>query len=196
MLEVEALPKCSIIAAHRVPRRRTNPALPCSPRRAASPFSTPAKLRKHCLRADANHASPLAQASRLRSFAAPKILTVDDAKAVRRLVESALREFDCDVSEADNGFKALFAMERSLPVLILLDVNMPTLGGVEILTLLRSKPELKAIPVIMLTSPADHAVADQIAALGVSGTLMKPFTPDALIEKIRGVLDLKLRRSS
>ncbi len=126
----------------------------------------------------------------------PNILTVDDAKAVRRLVESALREFDCDVSEADNGFKALFAMERSLPVLILLDVNMPTMGGVEILTLLRSKPELKAIPVIMLTSPADHAVADQIAALGVSGTLMKPFTPGALIEKIRGVLDLKLRRSS
>ena len=121
----------------------------------------------------------------------PKILAVDDSKTVRLLAQSALRDFDCDVSEADNGFKALFAMERTLPDLILLDVNMPTMGGVEMLTLLSSKPELKAIPVIMLTSPADHAVSDEIAALGVSGTLMKPFTPAELIEKIRGVLDLK-----
>jgi CheY-like chemotaxis protein len=128
----------------------------------------------------------------------PNILTVDDAKTVRRLVESALRDFDCDVAESDNGFKALYAMERTLPDLLLLDVNMPTMGGVHLLELLRGseKPELKAIPTIMLTSPADHAVADQIAALGVSITLMKPFTPAQLIEKIRGVIDLKPRRSS
>jgi CheY-like chemotaxis protein len=95
------------------------------------------------------------------------------------------------VSEADNGFKALFAMERSLPDLILLDVNMPTMGGMQMLTLISGKPELKAIPVIMLTSPADHAVSGQIAALGVSTTLMKPFTPADLIAKIRGVIELK-----
>ena len=126
----------------------------------------------------------------------PKILAVDDSKTVRRLVESALREFDCEVNEATDGFKALFAMERTLPDLILLDVNMPTMGGVEMLTLLSAKPALKAIPVIMLTSPTDHAVSDQIAALGVSGTLMKPFSPAALVEKIRRVLDLKPHRSS
>jgi CheY-like chemotaxis protein len=122
----------------------------------------------------------------------PKILTVDDAKTVRRLAESALRDFDCEVSEAANGFNALFAMERTLPDLILLDVNMPTMGGLEMLAMLRSKPELKAIPVIMLTSPSDHAVSGQIAALGVSSILMKPFTAAELIEKIRRVLDLKL----
>ena len=99
------------------------------------------------------------------------------------------------MSEAANGFNALFAMERSLPDLILLDVNMPTMDGMEMLTLLRSKPELKALPVIMLTSPADHAVSAQIAALGVSGTLMKPFTPADLLAKIRGVLDLTLRNA-
>jgi two-component system, chemotaxis family, chemotaxis protein CheY len=125
----------------------------------------------------------------------PKILTVDDSKTVRLLAQSVLHDFDCDVSEADNGFKALFAMERTLPDLILLDVNMPTMGGVEMLTLLASKPQLKAIPVIMLTSPADHAISAQLAALGVSGTLMKPFTPAELLAKIRGVLDLKPLRS-
>ena len=121
----------------------------------------------------------------------PKILTVDDAKAVRLIAQTVLSDFDCDVNEATNGFTALFAMERALPDLILLDVSMPTMGGLEMLTLLKSKPELQAIPVIMLTSPADHAIAGQIAALGVSGTVMKPFTPAALLEKIRSVLKLK-----
>ncbi len=120
---------------------------------------------------------------------------MDDSKAVRRLAEQAFRDFVCEVNEADNGFKALFAMERSLPDLILLDVNMPTMGGVELLTMLRSKPELASIPVIMLTSPADHLVSGQIAALGVSATLMKPFTPADLVAKVRGVLELKLLKA-
>lgn len=114
---------------------------------------------------------------------------------MRRLVEAALRDFDCTVADADNGFKALYAMERVLPDLLLLDVNMPTMGGVQMLELLRGsdKPELQALPVIMLTSPADHGVSDRIAALGVRATLMKPFTPAQLIEKILSVLDLKPR---
>lgn len=124
----------------------------------------------------------------------PRILAVDDSKTVRLIAQQVLRDFDCEVDEATNGFTALFAMERALPDLILLDVSMPTMGGVEMLTLLKSKPELKGIPVIMLTSPADHAVSGQITALGVSGIVMKPFTAAALIEKILSVLDLKPRK--
>lgn len=116
---------------------------------------------------------------------------MDDSKAVRLLARQALSAFDCDVTEATNGFNALFSMERALPDLILLDVNMPIMGGLEMLTMLKSKPALQAIPVIMLASPVDHAVSSQLAALGVNGTVMKPFTPDALVEKIRTVLDLK-----
>ena len=121
----------------------------------------------------------------------PKILTVDDAKTVRLLVQQALAAYDCEVSEAANGFNALFLMERALPDLILLDVNMPVMGGLEMLTMMRSNPVLKAIPVIMLTSPADHAVLDELTALGVSGTLPKPFHAPTLLEKIRAVLDLQ-----
>ena len=119
------------------------------------------------------------------------ILAVDDSKTVRLLAQKALEAFDCEVSEAANGFNALFAMERALPDLILLDVSMPIMDGLEMLEMLKSKPALRAIPVIMLTSPADHAVAGRLAALGVAGTVMKPFTAATLIEKIRGVLDLK-----
>jgi len=121
----------------------------------------------------------------------PTILTVDDAKAVRLLAEKALGAFACDATEASNGFNAFFAIERARPDLILLDVAMPVMDGVEMLRRLKAAPELADIPVIMLTSRADHAVMDELAALGARATLMKPFTEAALLEKIRGVLKLK-----
>ena len=121
----------------------------------------------------------------------PKILTVDDARTVRQIAQRVLGAFDCETHEATNGYNALFAMERALPDLILLDVSMPVMGGLEMLTLMKSNPALRAIPVIMLTSPADHAVVPQLAALGVRGLVMKPFTEAALLKEIRGVLDLQ-----
>lgn len=110
---------------------------------------------------------------------------------MRLLAQRALAPFDCDVSEASNGFNALFAMERALPDLLLLDVNMPTMGGLELLTMMRSNPALQAIPVIMLTSPADRGVMEQIIALGVSATLTKPFAETALVASVRSVLQLQ-----
>jgi len=120
----------------------------------------------------------------------PKILDVDDSKGVRNLVNGVLFPFDCDISEASNGYNALFMMEQSLPNLIILDINMPVMGGVEMLTMLKSKPELQTIPVIMLASPTDHAVMGEIKQLGVSGILLKPFNKASLLEMIRSVLVL------
>lgn len=116
---------------------------------------------------------------------------MDDAKIVRTLAQKALAAFDCDVNEAPNGFNALFAMEKALPDLILLDVNMPVMGGLEMLTMMRSNPALQAIPVIILASPADHAVLPRIHALGVSAIVTKPFAATDLVEKVLRVLALK-----
>lgn len=120
----------------------------------------------------------------------PKILVVDDAKAVRSLAERALSACACDFSEATNGYNALFAMERALPDLLVLDVSMPIMDGLELLGMMRSNAALRAVPVIMLTSPADHRILPEIEALGVQGLLKKPFTPDALLAAIRHVLPL------
>ena len=116
---------------------------------------------------------------------------VDDAKALRLLVEKALGAFDCEVREATNGFNALFAMEQAMPDLILLDVSMPIMTGHQMLTMMRSNPTLKSVPVIMLTSRADHLILPQLTALGISGMLLKPFNEAALIEKIQTVIKLK-----
>ena len=120
----------------------------------------------------------------------PTILTVDDSKGLRLFVQKALSAFACDLHEASNGYNAFFAIERARPDLILLDVSMPVMDGIETLSRLKAAPELSSIPVIMLTSPADHAVMGQLTALGLSGTLMKPFNEAALLEKIRRVLNL------
>ena len=121
----------------------------------------------------------------------PNILTVDDSKALRLFVEKALGAFDCAVRETSNGYNAFFAIERVRPDLILLDVAMPVMDGVETLTRLKGAPELSTIPVIMLTSPADHAVLPRLTGLGAAGILQKPFNEAALVEKIRGVLELQ-----
>lgn len=121
----------------------------------------------------------------------PTLLTVDDSKALRLFVQQALGPFDCEVHETSNGYNAFFAIERVRPDLILLDVAMPVMDGVETLTRLKAAPELTAIPVIMLTSPADHAVLPRLTTLGAAGILQKPFNEAALIDKVRGVLELK-----
>jgi len=122
----------------------------------------------------------------------PTLLMIDDSKALRLLVASALGAFDCEVNEASNGYNGFFAIERARPELILLDVAMPVMNGMEMLERLKATPELADIPVLMLTSPADHAVMEEIMTLGASGTLMKPFTPAALVEKVRSLVKLKL----
>ena len=126
--------------------------------------------------------------------ARPTILTVDDAKAVRLLVARALEPFDCEATEAANGFNGFFAIERARPDLILLDISMPVMDGLEMLRRLKITPEIADIPVIMLTSRADHAIIPELAGRGARDTLMKPFDEAAVLEKIRGVLKLKPAR--
>jgi two-component system, chemotaxis family, chemotaxis protein CheY len=121
----------------------------------------------------------------------PLILAVDDAKAVRTIIENVLTPFDCNVEGASNGYNALFKMETALPDLIVLDVNMPIMGGLEMLEMLKSKPELAGIPVIILASPADHAVLPKLKELGLAGLLMKPFEPAALLTAIRSIITIK-----
>ena len=121
----------------------------------------------------------------------PVILVIDDSKAVRLIAQKALAPFDCLVTEATNGFKGLFEMERLLPDLILLDVAMPTMNGDTMLGMMRSNDQLKDIPVVMITSPTDHKVLPKLTALGVRASLQKPFTPEALVETVRSVVKLK-----
>jgi two-component system cell cycle response regulator len=120
-----------------------------------------------------------------------KVLTVDDSKTVRIIVRKAFRPYDCDVIEAGNGVEGLAVAAKEMPALILLDVTMPVMDGVEMLTKLKSDPALKGIPVIMLTAEGGREHVLKIAKIGVRDYLVKPFKEEVLIEKCGRVLDLK-----
>jgi CheY-like chemotaxis protein len=121
----------------------------------------------------------------------PTILVIDDSKAVRLIIKKVLTPYACVVNEATNGFTGLFAMERALPDLLLLDIAMPTMDGDEMLAMLKSNPQLSGIPVIMLISSTDNKVLPRITKLGVNAMLKKPFTEAAALETIRSVIKLK-----
>ncbi|KAF0096097.1 MAG: response regulator receiver [Puniceicoccaceae bacterium 5H] len=120
-----------------------------------------------------------------------KILTVDDSRAVRIIVKKAFRSYDCEVLEASNGVEGLALAAKEQPDIILLDVTMPVMDGIEMLTKLKADPSLKSIPVIMLTAEAGRESVLRIAKLGIRDYIVKPFKEEVLIEKAGRVIDLR-----
>jgi len=120
-----------------------------------------------------------------------KVLTVDDSKTVRIIVRKSFKSFDCDIVEAQNGVEGLAMAAKENPDIILLDITMPVMDGVEMLTKLKSDPALKAIPVIMLTAEAGRENVMKIAKIGVRDYIVKPFKEEVLVDKVSRVIDLR-----
>jgi two-component system cell cycle response regulator len=120
-----------------------------------------------------------------------KILTVDDSKTVRIIVKKAFKAYDCEIIEAANGVEGLAMAAKENPDVILLDVTMPVMDGVEMLTKLKSDPALKGIPVIMLTAEGGRDNVLKIAKIGVRDYIVKPFKEELLMEKVGRIIDLK-----
>lgn len=120
-----------------------------------------------------------------------KILTVDDSKTIRLIVKRTFAPYDCTVCEATNGEEGLTAAANEKPDLIVLDITMPVMDGVTMLTKLKENPDLKNIPVIMLTAESGRENVAYIAKLGVRDYLVKPFKDDQLIEKVKRVITLQ-----
>src|SRR5438093_10915919 len=125
-----------------------------------------------------------------------KILTIDDSRTIRLIVGKAFKAFDCEVLEAQNGVEGLAMASKERPDLILLDITMPIMDGYETLTKLKSDPELKGIPVIMLTAEAGKENVIRIAKLGVRDYLIKPFKEELVIERVGRIIDLKPKGQS
>ncbi len=120
-----------------------------------------------------------------------KILTVDDSKTVRLIVRKAFKEFQCEVLEAGDGVEGISVATKSAPDLILLDVTMPVMDGVEMLGRLKGEAALKNIPVIMLTAEGGREHVMKVAKIGIRDYIVKPFKEEVLIEKVGRVINLK-----
>lgn len=120
-----------------------------------------------------------------------KLLSVDDSKTVRIIIKKAFKNYDCDILEASNGVEGLALAAKEPPDVILLDVTMPVMDGVEMLTKLKADPALKAIPVVMLTAEGGKDNVLKIAKIGVRDYIVKPFKEDVLVQKVGRIIDLK-----
>lgn len=115
---------------------------------------------------------------------------MDDSKTIRMIVKRTFAPYEATVLEAGNGEEGLATAAAEKPDLIILDITMPVMDGVTMLGKLKEDPELKGIPVIMLTAESGRENVAFIAKLGVRDYLVKPFKDEQLIEKVSRVVTL------
>jgi len=116
-----------------------------------------------------------------------KVLYIDDASSMRKLVNLVIgKEFELTLAE--NGQKALEAINETAFDVILSDVNMPIMDGLTFLKKARELDAYRFIPILMMTTEASPEMKAQGKALGATGWIVKPFNPDNLANIIRKVL--------
>jgi phosphate regulon transcriptional regulator PhoB len=117
-----------------------------------------------------------------------KILVVEDEPDIRKLVQYNLAQERFRVLEAENGEQALKMVQRDRPNLVILDLMLPGLSGLELCRILRDRTETSQLPILMLTAKAGEA--DKVVGLemGADDYLAKPFSPRELVARVRAIL--------
>ena len=119
-----------------------------------------------------------------------KILIVDDFSTMRRIIKNLLRDLGfTNTSEADDGTTALPMLQSGSFDFLVTDWNMPGMSGIDLLRAVRADDRLKHLPVLMVTAEAKRDQIIEAAQAGVNGYVVKPFTAQALKEKIEKVFE-------
>lgn len=120
-----------------------------------------------------------------------RALIVDDSSVMRKIVERSLRQAGIDLTqvlEAGNGAEALGVLKDNAVDLILCDINMPVMDGMEFIKRLPGVANAKNVPVIMITTEGSESHVVQALSCGARGYIRKPFTPDQVREQVVPVL--------
>lgn len=123
-----------------------------------------------------------------------RALIVDDSSVMRKIVERCLRQAGIDlkqVLEAGNGAEALASLRDNPVDLILCDINMPVMDGLEFVKQLSTEPNAKGVPVVMITTEGSEAHVVQAISCGARGYIRKPFTAEQVKEHVIPVLSVK-----
>jgi two-component system chemotaxis response regulator CheY len=117
-----------------------------------------------------------------------KILVVDDFSTMRRIIKNLLRDLGFNnVVEADDGKTALPILQQGGIQFLVTDWNMPGMTGIDLVKLVRADPNLKSIPILMVTAEAKREQIIAAAQAGVNGYVVKPFTAAVLKEKLEKI---------
>jgi two-component system chemotaxis response regulator CheY len=118
------------------------------------------------------------------------ILIVEDSATMRALLTSALEDLDTPVkvTEAESGFEALRQLPRNSYDLIVTDINMPDINGLELISFVRNNASYRTIPLIIVSTEGSERDRDKGVGLGADAYLVKPFEPDELRDVVRELL--------
>lgn len=117
-----------------------------------------------------------------------QVLIVDDSHSIRELLASVLRRAGFDVTSANDGKEGLTTAQKKDYDLVITDVNMPEMDGIELLSNLRKLPAYSFKPILILTTEFSQEMKQKGKDAGATGWLVKPFDPEKLIEVISRIL--------
>jgi two-component system chemotaxis response regulator CheY len=130
-------------------------------------------------------------------MATADILLVDDSKVMREMIAACLRpEQDIAFSHAGSGLEAIERLSLKKFDLVVLDLNMPDIGGIEVVEFIRAQDRLRELPILIVTTRGDDASRTRALQVGASRFMTKPFAPDALLAEVRALLHRDARAAS
>ena len=118
------------------------------------------------------------------------MLVVDDSKVMRDMVTACLKpKAALHVTQASSGLEAIEQLSLKPFDVVVLDLNMPDIGGIEVLEFVRTQDKLRALPIIILTTRGDETSRVAALSAGASRYMTKPFTPEAILGEVEALLE-------
>lgn len=119
----------------------------------------------------------------------PEILVVDDSKVMREMIVACLRVLPASTfTHAASGLEAIERLSQRRSDLVVLDLNMPDIGGIEVLEFVRGQDKLRSLPIIIVTTRGDEASRNRALEAGATRFITKPFTQEAIIAEVGALL--------
>ena len=117
-----------------------------------------------------------------------RVLTVDDSKTMLAMLNHALSGAGFEVVQADDGEKGLLALDQNQVDVVITDINMPVMDGIEFIKKVRASGQYQSLPILILTTETSQEKRDQGRAAGGTGWIVKPFDPEKLVSVIKRVV--------
>lgn len=118
-----------------------------------------------------------------------EILVVDDSKVMREMIAACLRpDPSFVITQAASGLEAIERLSLKVFDALVLDLNMPDIGGLEVVEFVRSQDKLRALPILIVTTRGEETSRAAVLAAGASRYMTKPFAPETILAEVKGLL--------